>query len=81
MREPHLVPITKVNQVTHGGVKGLSATQIAGKDEIEMAGVMVFKTLADALRAGYHVYDRTEHGYLVRTRTTAGWAMAIVSCR
>jgi hypothetical protein len=46
-----------------------------------MAGVMVFKTLADALRAGYHVYDRTEHGYLVRTRTAAGWAMAIVSCR
>ena len=51
------------------------------KGATQMAGVMVFKTLADALRAGYHVYDRTEHGYLVRTRTTAGWAMAIVSCR
>ena len=46
-----------------------------------MPGIMVFKTLADALRAGYHVYDRTDHGYLVRTRTAAGWAMAIVSCR
>jgi hypothetical protein len=46
-----------------------------------MAGVLVFKTLADALRAGYHVYDRTEQGYLVRTRTAAGWAMALVSCR
>jgi hypothetical protein len=49
--------------------------------ENEMPGIMVFKTLADALRAGYHVYDRTDHGYLVRTRTSAGWAMAIVTCR
>jgi len=53
----------------------------ARKEGIEMSGVMVFRTLADALRAGYQVYDRTEAGYLVRTRTTAGWAMAIVHCR
>ena len=46
-----------------------------------MAGVMVFKTLADALRAGYSVYDRTPDGYLVRTRTANGWAMAIVTGR
>jgi len=50
-------------------------------EENEMPGIQVFKTLADALRAGYSVYDRTEHGYLVRTRTAAGWAMAIVTCR
>ena len=37
-----------------------------------MAGIQVFKTLADALRAGYSVYDRTEDGYLVRTRTAGG---------
>jgi hypothetical protein len=43
-----------------------------------MAGVVIFKTLADALRAGYQVYDRTSDGYLVRTRTSAGWAMAMV---
>jgi hypothetical protein len=53
---------------------------VAGKEN-EMPGIMVFKTLADALRAGYHVYDRTDHGYLVRTRTASGWAMAIVTCR
>jgi hypothetical protein len=53
---------------------------VIGKEN-EMPGIQVFKTLADALRAGYHVYDRTEHGYLVRTRTAAGWAMAIVTCR
>ena len=49
--------------------------------EREMAGLMVFKSLADALRAGYQVYDRTADGYLVRTRTAAGWAMALVSCK
>lgn len=46
-----------------------------------MAGIMVFASLGEALRAGYQVYDRTSDGYLVRTRTTAGWAMALVSCR
>ncbi|MBV9439520.1 MAG: hypothetical protein JOZ24_05980 [Candidatus Eremiobacteraeota bacterium] len=45
-----------------------------------MPGIQVFKTLADALRAGYTVYDRTADGYLVRTRTANGWAIAIVSC-
>ena len=44
-------------------------------------GVMVFKSLADALRAGYQIYGRTHDGYLVRTRTSAGWAMALVSCK
>jgi hypothetical protein len=52
----------------------------AGKEN-EMPGITVFKTLADALRAGYVVYDRTDHGYLVRTRTAAGWAIAIVTGR
>ena len=39
---------------------------------------MVFRTLADALRAGYMVEDRTSNGYIVRTRTAAGFARAIV---
>jgi hypothetical protein len=46
-----------------------------------MSGIIVFKTLAEALRAGYEVYDRTRDGYLVRTRTSAGWAIAIVAER
>ena len=46
-----------------------------------MAGLMVFKSLAEALRAGYEVYDRTPNGYLVRTRTSAGWAKALVECK
>jgi len=44
-----------------------------------MPGMIVFKSLADALRAGFQVYDRTPEGYLVRTRTSSGWAMALVT--
>ncbi len=39
-----------------------------------------FPSLIAALRAGYQVYDRTANGYLVRTRTATGWAIARVSC-
>jgi hypothetical protein len=45
-----------------------------------MAGLMIFKSLADALRAGYQVYDRTPEGYLIRTRLANGWAFALVDC-
>lgn len=45
-----------------------------------MQGLVVFKSLADALRAGYQICDRTATGYLVRTRTDAGWALAVVEC-
>jgi len=40
--------------------------------------MLVFRSLADAIKAGFQVYDRTQTGYLVRTRTTGGWALAIV---
>ncbi|HVA38157.1 MAG TPA: hypothetical protein VNJ51_11140 [Candidatus Dormibacteraeota bacterium] len=46
-----------------------------------MRGLVVFKSLADALQAGYQVCDRTATGYLVRIRTDAGWALAVVECR
>jgi hypothetical protein len=39
---------------------------------------MVFKSVSEALRAGFQVYDRTSDGYLVRTRTDHGWAFAVV---
>lgn len=41
----------------------------------------IFKTVADALRAGFSVYDRTSYGYLVRIRTSRGWALAVVDLR
>ena len=43
-----------------------------------MRGLTTFPTLDAAINAGYHVYDRTPHGYVVRTRTLAGWALAVV---
>ena len=46
-----------------------------------MTGLMVFTSISEALRAGYQVYDRTADGYLVRIRTAAGWAMALVNCK
>jgi hypothetical protein len=45
-----------------------------------MAGITVFRSVDEALRAGFEVYDRTSEGYLVRTRTARGWALAIVRC-
>jgi hypothetical protein len=41
-------------------------------------GIVVFPSLVEALRNGFQVYDRTADGYVVRTRTSAGWAMALV---
>jgi hypothetical protein len=45
-----------------------------------MQGILTFKSILAALRAGYEPYDRTEHGYLVRTKTAKGWALALVIC-
>lgn len=46
-----------------------------------MAGLVTFPSLEAALRAGFQVYDRTPNGYLVRTKTSAGWAIALVDLR
>jgi hypothetical protein len=43
-----------------------------------MAGLLVFQTLAEAIRNGFSVYDRTADGYLVRKRGDAGWMIALV---
>ena len=46
-----------------------------------MKGLLVFRSITEALRAGYQVYDRTADGYLVRIQTGNGWAMALVNCK
>ena len=43
-----------------------------------MSGIMTFRSLEEALRAGFQVYDRTADGYLVRTRIDGSWALALV---
>ena len=45
-----------------------------------MSGLVVFTSLREALNAGYHVYGRTDRGYLARLRTDGGWALALVEC-
>ena len=46
-----------------------------------MHGITTFPSLSEAIRAGFQVFDRTREGYSVRTRTTRGWALAIVRLR
>jgi len=42
-----------------------------------MNGLMVFSSLVEAIRNGFQVCGECGEGYLVRTRTERGWAMAI----
>ena len=43
-----------------------------------MAGIMVFETLAEAVRLGFRIYDRMPDGYVVQRRTESGLALALV---
>ena len=43
-----------------------------------MQGITTFSSLSEALHAGFQVYYLTDHGYLVRSKTSAGWVLAIV---
>ena len=42
-----------------------------------MTGIIRFRSLAEALRQGYQVYDQTRTGYLLRIKTARGWALAL----
>lgn len=46
-----------------------------------MQGLLVFQSLAEAIRAGFQVFDRTQDGYLVRIHTASGWALAVAKCK
>lgn len=46
-----------------------------------MRGLRRFSSLVQALHAGFQVYDRTDDGYLMRTRTANGWEFAIVDVK
>lgn len=46
-----------------------------------MAGILTFTSLTDAIKSGFQVYDKTADGYLVRKRTPAGMALAVVVLR
>ena len=46
-----------------------------------MTGIIRFRSLAEAIRQGYQVYDVTRTGYLLRIMTPGGWAMALCDLR
>ena len=41
-------------------------------------GMLVFRSVGEALKSGFVVYDRTANGYIVRTRADGRWKMALV---
>jgi len=43
--------------------------------------MLIFHSLAEAMNAGFKVFDRTATGYLVRTETSRGFALALVELR
>lgn len=45
-----------------------------------MYGIRVFSSMQEALREGYHVYERRQDGYLVRMRVQESgvWGFAFV---
>lgn len=43
-----------------------------------MSGIVVFKSVREALAAGYQIYGKTDDGYLARMRTDRGWALALI---
>jgi hypothetical protein len=72
----HLSPVHPL------GVRRITAQDAELTEDCAMtsspAGIVVFKGLAEALQAGYQIYGPTPTGYLVRIRTPAGWAFALV---
>jgi hypothetical protein len=43
-----------------------------------MQGVLILRSMADAIAQGFEFFDRTSDGYIVRKKTPLGWALAIV---
>ena len=43
--------------------------------------MQVFDSLPEAIRAGFQVLEQTSTGYVVRTMTARGWALALVDLR
>ncbi len=43
-----------------------------------MQGIRYFRTLEEAARAGFNLYDSTPAGYIVRGGTPGGLALALV---
>ena len=49
-----------------------------GQNFAKAHGMLVFRSLEDAVRNGFQVYDKFNGYYVVRTNTAAGCAIALV---
>jgi hypothetical protein len=43
-------------------------------------GMLVFRSVGEALKAGFQIYDRTANGYIARARIDGYWQIALVEC-
>jgi hypothetical protein len=41
-------------------------------------GMRVFRSVPEALQAGFQIYDRTPNGYIARARIDGRWQMALI---
>lgn len=41
-------------------------------------GMHVFRSVPEALRAGFQIYDSTSNGYIARRRIDGRWQMALI---
>ena len=48
-----------------------------GKERKAMQGIMIFKSVGEAIHSGFEYFDKTEDGVLVRKKTPNGWALAL----
>jgi hypothetical protein len=41
-------------------------------------GMRIFRSVPEALRAGFHIYDHVPKGYIARARIGNRWVMALI---
>jgi hypothetical protein len=41
-------------------------------------GMRIFRSVPEALRAGFHIYDRVPKGYIARAKVNDRWVMALI---
>jgi len=58
--------------------KRVGDTLMKGQNFGKPHGMLVFRSLEDAVRNGFQCYDRLSGYYIVRAGTPAGWALALV---
>jgi len=69
--------IRSISRLGSEALKSLPRSQVRKQKRM---GIVVFSSLAEALKNGFELYDRTREGYLVRAWSSHGWAFALALC-